>query len=506
MARTYFHKRFRKLPLACAALLALLASESSADDATVPEVTLGTTLQTAITYNPTLQSSVIDVAAADAAVLRASGIDDWVLDATMSLGSVQREEFGILQQDSITFDMNVTRSFFTGGTLILHADSNYTRTDSAFQGETESFSDTVTATYVQPLFAGRGRHISRAGIEIQKINRDISELTAESLTLSTLRDVIVAYWELAYAHRDLEIRLGSLELAEERLKITQAGIDGGAVAPTEALAVEQIIAVREQEILGAELAVANRSIELRRLTGMSIGPGEIELGTSAPLAAAPKSVDLDAVLALAYEQNPLMQLSDKQRENAELLFDVADNALSPQLDLAVTFGPIGVATNFGDALTNTAKFDDFTFGLSLSYSHAFGQRALHADEKDAHVAKRRAEVFEVDTRAMLAQSMAIAAKSAELATKRMEISQRVIGLAEQNIAAEQARFNLGRATNFDVLERQDELKVAQLAYARAVVDYLNAIAVIDSLTGELMARYGVTVTPAPVTPAPTTTN
>lgn len=500
MVRMYFHKRFRMLPLACGLLLVgLLAGDAAADDAATAELGLGTTLETAILQNPSLADARIDVEAADAAVLRASGIDDWVFDATASWGSVQREEFGINQQDTISLDANLTRSLFTGGTIILHADSQYTKTDSAFGGNTETYSDTLTATFVQPLLAGRGRRVARAGIEIQKISREISELTAESLALSTLRDVIVAYWELAYARRDLEIRQGSLELAKQRLKITQAGIDGGAVAPTEALAVEQIIAVREQEILAAEIAVTNRSIELRRLTGMEIGPGAIDLGTAAPLAAAPKAVNLDAVLALAYEQNPLMQLSDKQRENADLLIELAENALSPELDLSVTFGPSGVADNFGDAAVSMVKFDNFTFGVSLTFRRSFGQRSLKADERDAHIAAERADVFETDTRAMLAQSMALAAKSAESATKRMEISQRVISLAEQNITAEQARFNLGRATNFDVLERQDELKQAQLSYARAVVDYLNAIAIIDSLTGELMARYGVTLTPPATT-------
>ena len=497
MVHTRFFKRFRKLPLVCAGLVALSSGPARADDVAADEVSLGAILQTAIVKKPALENARIDVAAADAAVLRASGIDDWMLDATAGWGSTQREEFGINQQDTIRFDANLTRSLFTGGTLTLHADSNYIKTDSAFSGNTTTYSDTLTASLIQPLFAGRGRHVARAGIQFQRTSRDIAELAQESIALAALRDVIVAYWELAFAHRDLEIRLGSLVLANQRLAITQAGIDGGAVAPTEALAVQQIIAVREQEILASELAVANRSIELRRLVGLEIGPGAIELTTAAPLAVTPTALSFDTMLALAYEQNPLMLVSDKQRENAELLIDLAENALAPQLDLSLSFGPSGVADNFGDAVTSMAKFDNFTFGVSLTYRRAFGQRSLRADEADAHIAKQRADVTETDSKALIAQTMVIATKTAESAIKRMDISQRVIDLAEKNIVAEQARFNLGRATNFDVLARQDELKVAQLAYARAVVDYLNATAIVDSLTGELLGRYGVTLTAPP---------
>jgi len=78
----------------------------------------------------------------------------------------------------------------------------------------------------------------------------------------------------------------------------------------------------------------------------------------------------------------------------------------------------------------------------------------------------------------------------------MSLSERVIQLAEKNVEAETRRFGLGRATNFDVLQRQDELQQAQLRRARAQVDYLNATAALDALTGVILKRYGITLNPA----------
>ena len=45
----------------------------------------------------------------------------------------------------------------------------------------------------------------------------------------------------------------------------------------------------------------------------------------------------------------------------------------------------------------------------------------------------------------------------------------------------------------DIMQRQDELKQAQLGYALAVKDYLTAEAYIDSLTGDLLTKYGVSL-------------
>jgi outer membrane protein TolC len=75
----------------------------------------------------------------------------------------------------------------------------------------------------------------------------------------------------------------------------------------------------------------------------------------------------------------------------------------------------------------------------------------------------------------------------------MELSQQAVDLSEKNIEAERRRFELGRSTNFDVLQRQEEQKQARLRFARAAVDYLLATVAIDALRGRLLKGYGVSV-------------
>jgi outer membrane protein TolC len=70
-------------------------------------------------------------------------------------------------------------------------------------------------------------------------------------------------------------------------------------------------------------------------------------------------------------------------------------------------------------------------------------------------------------------------------------------LSEKNIEAERRRFESGKSTNFDVLQRQDEQKQARLRLARAASDYLRATIQIYALSGELLDRYGVTLGESP---------
>jgi outer membrane protein TolC len=311
------------------------------------------------------------------------------------------------------------------------------------------------------------------------------------LVRSVVRDVVNAYWALAYAIRDIEIRKSSLTLAQERLRITKAGISAGSIAPTEALAVEQIIATREEEIIAAEVGVSQRSLELRRLAGMEIGPGAIDLDIVAPLTVEAREFATEELLERAYQNSPDLARLAAAQASADIDVEVAADQRDPRLDASIDFGPLGIHTGFTRAARRTVEFDDYSLTANLNYEQALGNRGAKGAHRQARVNLQRTKISLADARVDIAMAMIQAIQSARAADKRMLISERAIVLAEKNIDAEKARFELGRSTNFDIAQRQDELKRAQLLYARAAADYLSAVAFIDSLTGDLLGKYGI---------------
>ena len=68
-----------------------------------------------------------------------------------------------------------------------------------------------------------------------------------------------------------------------------------------------------------------------------------------------------------------------------------------------------------------------------------------------------------------------------------------IEAATLDLAAERARFEVGRASNFDVLRRQEELAQARLHVLHARHDYLRTEASLESLTGAILPHHGVTL-------------
>jgi outer membrane protein TolC len=77
------------------------------------------------------------------------------------------------------------------------------------------------------------------------------------------------------------------------------------------------------------------------------------------------------------------------------------------------------------------------------------------------------------------------------AKERVDLASATVSFATQNLEGEKLRFQAGRATNNDVILRQQELKSAEIQVIRATVDLLSGEAVLRALTAELLERYGV---------------
>ena len=89
--------------------------------------------------------------------------------------------------------------------------------------------------------------------------------------------------------------------------------------------------------------------------------------------------------------------------------------------------------------------------------------------------------------------MAAAVAQLEVAKRRVALSQQAIELANQNIKIETDRFNLGKSTNFDVLNRLEELRQAELRKTQAMIDWHKGEIVVEALTGDILPMYGITL-------------
>lgn len=477
----------------------LTAWAGEARATTLPEL-----LQLSVRQAPALQSATIDIAVAEARIQQTWARNDWLLQAQLKGSRVYGiVASGFTVDNDTRFDgtADLSRALPTGGTVDLHAGTSYdtsdyhTDTTPPVNGSTTSWVEDISGSITQPLLRGRGRALFEANEARATIARDVTVLAKRLVAIETVQAVISAYWDLVLAERTVAITQASLDLARERLRITQIGADGGKIPRSEIPAVLQIIATREEDVLNGELGVLDRSIALRRAAGMPIGAGELGLRVATDLDTKDQPLDLGQLVERAYAASPELAELAKQDASATIDIAVTENGLLPQLDAALSFGPTGTASTFGQSWKNLVELKTISIGGSLTFSQSLGQNDVRGRAREQRELKRKLVVNAFDLRAQIAQTMARAVAQLELARRRVTLSQQAIDLANQNIKIEGDRFNLGKSTNFDVLNRQEDLRQAELRKAQALIDWHKAETVIQALTGDILPMYGIAVDP-----------
>ena len=477
-----------------AAVLATAAAPALADDAATRPITLADAVATARAANDAYLAEVASSDRAAAEARAAAGIDDVVVELgadglTRSIDPVDGPFFQETDLDALGARAAVWKPLAWGGRIGVEVGTEVARSTSriAAGGPVQDITATIhrpraELVWMQPLLRDRGaaahqapRRIAAAGAEAAVALRTLAET-------GLVRDVTRAYWELAYAAREVTIRRSALALAEEQLTITRARAAVGKLPELEVLAVEQAIAAREAALTGAEQAAAARALELRVLLAL-------EDGDPRPLAAA-DALEVDAApprndaLARALAFSPELRALDHHARAAGVALDAAEADLRPRLDLVVRGGPIGNAGSAGDAWAQLGRLDGYQATAALSFSLPVGNRTARGRRDAARLDRKRLAHDRAAVRGRLIAEVTRAVDAVTLTERRIVAAAKAAELARRNVVLEQARWQHGAGTNFDVLTRQDQAAAADAALARARAEHRIAIAELAALTGE----------------------
>ncbi|MBC8069925.1 MAG: TolC family protein [Deltaproteobacteria bacterium] len=493
---------------------------------------LSEVLQLALRDNIDLRSNAIDVEITEANVLTALGAFDVILTAGVTASVSKSPQRGsqitlATGQRQIGVNVGFSRKLETGGTIGLRLDISRAQTDqplnignaNAATTELSTYRIAPTLTLNHPLLRGAGIKVNRAEIDKAKLGGNQGESTRILTAQNLVRDIVSAYWDVLFAHRDLQNKRNSVELARRQLERTQALVSAGRLSPVDAKAVEQSLATRESDTITAENTLLDRSLTLRTAMGQNFDDAKTYgvLPTTDPTVR-PRTVNVADEVDRALEQNP--QLRQLQFAIASGRIDemVAANQRLPQLDFDATFSPQGRSVdrngsaaagdpgsegnwgeafrnffNDGDQIRENGLLADWSLNGSLSLTWDVQNRGAKGRHQNAKLQIRKAEVNLERARQTVAAGVIRAANSLRTAGKVMDVAEISVELAKENLAAEQARFEVGRSTNYDVLLRLDELDKAQASALSAQINYLKALGQLQAFSGEILPAYGLDV-------------
>jgi outer membrane protein TolC len=182
-----------------------------------------------------------------------------------------------------------------------------------------------------------------------------------------------------------------------------------------------------------------------------------------------------------------------QGRAATIELEVTDNGLLPQLDFSISGGPTASARDANGAYHQLSDLGTYAVTAGLVFQQPLGRHAARGARDGARATVQKARFTEDDIAAQIAAAVVRGVTAVDTARRRAEVLARSTDAAALDLAAERARFEVGRSSNFDVLRRQESLTSVQLVHLRARVDYLKSLAGVESLTGDILDHHGVRV-------------
>jgi hydrophobe/amphiphile efflux-1 (HAE1) family protein len=493
------------------------------------ELQLSKAIELAMHHNASFRSSLIAVEIREADILAALGVYD--VQITAGVGGERTK--AVPRGSAFVFNtgtrelkgyFGVSRALETGGRIGLRLDVSRRLTDQPISFiDTSLGSSTLaqylvkpTLTFSHPLLAGVGVKVNRARIDQAKLAKSSAEAEQLSEAQTLVRELVASYWDVVFAQRDLVNKRRAVALAKQQLTDTEAKVRAGQLAAIEAKAVEQSVAQRETDVLLAENRLLDASVALRLQLGERYEPGKA-LGvtpTTTPEHFEPEPVDNETAIDAALHNDPRVRQLELALASRRIDEMVAARDRLPRLDFTGSFAPQGRSVdtranpelgtpaqsggwgeafqNFvSDDIRNDGLFAEYTLSGQLDFTWNVQNRTAKGNHERAKLQLEQAELDLEQLRLTTATNVVRTTNALRSAQKRLELAELSVELAGQNLATERARFDVGRATNYDVLFRIDELAKAESSVLQAQIDYLDAKLELQRMTGTILPAYGL---------------
>jgi len=518
------------------ARVAQVDAESAPDDSDGPEAKaaalfkLDDIIEVAVRLSPDIARAKVDRDVAQGSAGAARKAQSWILSASTSY---QREAVGAdtpdnrlspLQQvadDKITASLGLGRNLPTGGNISLELGLSHDRqelfvpqelltgTNAAMGGQTAPQSEcgetpdifcqdqaSAKITLKQPIARGLGSEIALADERRGDLAAAEATVKAQLAAEEMIRDLVSAYWDLAYAAYEVDVRAMSLAEAKKQDQLTRQEMRAGTAAQTALDTVTYEIAVRDEGLITAKLEFEKKSLELRQKAGLEIGRRDIVVRPDEPFEIGDEDWSVDDILAKSHKINRQLTSVMLEKKIADVDVAVAHDATLPQIDLTLSGALLGTGDTSSAAFSGAGGGDGFGYqvvaGLQMSFELS---GAAHAAETAANAKRHRLDIDRVDLERKIDAQVVSSVKQLMSGRTRVALTDKAIAIAQENVKTERASFLAQRSTNFQVMQRLAQVSDAQLRRGRAIADYHIAVAQLQYLSGTLLDAYRIHVRP-----------
>ncbi len=417
---------------------------------------------------------------------------------------------GTNRQDSVSSQVGIRKLLGTGATVQMGVGENYLDVRQNPQGFFPTINSSNTAdinlTIDQPLLQGYGGVASKATIYLAQRNQRIALAQFRSAVIGQVSKVEQGYYQLvgSYSAVKIQQRLLRDTLQTQKRLVARGQFDVNSVQIAQGRsAVEQ----RKADLISAQGNLRTASDQLKNLINdpsLSLRSNDLLIPTDKPIDV-PVAFNVADAIETALRQRSILQEDRQNIQRSDIQIAVANNDLLPKANLTFSTQSTGLAANgsFNGAFNRTVNglhYMDYAAGITIDIP--LGNRAA-----EGLLEQRKLQRAQSVTRMLEDAHTVMYQVKTELRALLTNYQQTQAYDAERRAAADELHgleIQQGAGTKLTPtflqlkLDAQQALANAELSEVQSLINYNDAIVLLQQAQGTLLEFDRIAIAPAPL--------
>jgi len=363
----------------------------------------------------------------------------------------------------------------------------------------------------QPLLNGFGVAVNGRDIKVAKNSLKYTDLQLKRQVIETVSAALNLYWDLVSFNEDSRIKQQALATSQKLYEDNQYKVKLGTLSAIEVTRAAASVSASKEDLLIAQTNVAQQETVLKNaLSRNGVESAWLDEVHVVPLDRidVPKTEDLKPVADLiqaALRSRPELEQSRISFQSQQIMLKGTKNNLLPSFNAFIDVtnnaltGPFNANYNgpfpadpyfvggYGNFLSQILRrnFPNYSAGFSLNIP--FRNRQAQADYVTDELNLRQSELQLQRASNQVRVDVKNAVIGLQQARARYETAVNTRVLAEENLEAEQKRFQYGAVPDTTlVIQAQNDLTGDQTAEIQAMANYTHAKIAFDQSVGQTL--------------------
>jgi outer membrane protein len=299
-----------------------------------------------------------------------------------------------------------------------------------------------------------------------RLNAQIQDESYKIDLNKLLLDLETAYWELALAQSDVDLKTRSLERARAQFEDTAENIRRGILAEAEVYLVEENVVIFDQELVRARQALL---LARRKLAELMVLEADVAFEAQDALAAgAADALDLSHAVDVGLKANPRLLAQRLRWDLAQARARYQVNQALPSLGLNAGLALRGWDGDYGTAFGQVFSAPEPDARVGLTFSMPLDRAAVRSDLEAATVEAERQQALLLKEENAVRFEIENAITELTTSQGLLALAKKQVELADLKLKAQDQKYKSGLSTLADVVRFQRDVDNAIGAYQRTI--------------------------------------